>query len=209
MHFASPNDTGRSVEAQQRPKVRPLAVIGTVAGVLLFIYTLQIAGPREIARQLRLVGFGFVVVLALSAIRMAVRAKAWSLCIEETRTLYVRTGVHSVCHRRRRRQHHAARPTRERKHQGAAESPQYSNLCRILLCRARECFLQHQRRDHGHGRHAGLSLRLPPHQCCTDDHAGARLDRHRLPTCGLVALEQPAAVAQPLSHACGGPRRRR
>jgi hypothetical protein len=63
--------------------MRALAVIATVAGVLLFIYTLQTAGPREIARQLRQVGIGFVVVLLLSGFRMAVRAKAWSLCIEE------------------------------------------------------------------------------------------------------------------------------
>jgi hypothetical protein len=69
---------------QQRPKIRPLAVIATVVGVLLFIYTVQTAGPREIARQLRQVGLGFLVVLVLSAIRMAVRAKAWSLCVEET-----------------------------------------------------------------------------------------------------------------------------
>jgi hypothetical protein len=51
---------------------------------VLFIYTLQAAGPREILRQLREIGFGFIVVLALSAIRMAVRAKAWSLCVEDT-----------------------------------------------------------------------------------------------------------------------------
>jgi hypothetical protein len=66
-----------------RPRIRPLAVVATLAGVLLFIYTLQSAGPREIARQLRQVGLGFLVVLALSAIRMAVRAKAWSLCVED------------------------------------------------------------------------------------------------------------------------------
>ena len=52
--------------------------------MLLFIYTLQASGPREILRQLRQIGFGFLVVLALSAIRMAVRAKAWSLCVEDT-----------------------------------------------------------------------------------------------------------------------------
>ena len=52
--------------------------------MLLFIYTLQAAGPREILRQLRQIGVGFLVVLALSAIRMAVRAKAWSLCVEDT-----------------------------------------------------------------------------------------------------------------------------
>jgi hypothetical protein len=70
--------------ARERPRIRPIAVIGTVAGVVLFIYTLQAAGPREILRQLREIGFGFIVVLALSAIRMAVRAKAWSLCVEDS-----------------------------------------------------------------------------------------------------------------------------
>src|SRR5688500_19303363 len=70
--------------AQERPRIRPIAVLGTVAGVVLFIYTLQAAGPREILRQLRQIGFGFLAVLALSTIRMAVRAKAWSLCVEDT-----------------------------------------------------------------------------------------------------------------------------
>jgi len=65
------------------PKIRPLAVVGTVAGVLLFIYTLQASGPREILRQLGQIGSGFIVVLALSAFRMAVRARAWSLCVED------------------------------------------------------------------------------------------------------------------------------
>jgi len=72
-----------SAPARARPKIRALAAIGAVAGVLLFIYTLQTAGPAEILRQLRQVGLGFLGVLLLSAIRMAVRAKAWSLCVEE------------------------------------------------------------------------------------------------------------------------------
>jgi len=73
-----------SANAPPRYKIRPLAVIGTVAGVLLFIYTLQTAGPAEILRQLRQIGFGFIIVLALSAVRMGVRAMAWSLCVEDT-----------------------------------------------------------------------------------------------------------------------------
>ena len=73
-----------SANARQRPRIHAIAVVATIAGVLLFIYTLQASGPREILRQLRQVGFGFLVVLALSAIRMAVRAKAWSLCVEDT-----------------------------------------------------------------------------------------------------------------------------
>ena len=69
--------------APPRPRVRPIAVVATIAGVVLFIYTLQAAGPREILRQLRQIGAGALVVLVLSAIRMAVRAKAWSLCVED------------------------------------------------------------------------------------------------------------------------------
>ena len=71
-------------EPPSRPKIRPIAVVAAIAGVLLFIYTLQAAGPGEILRQLRQIGAGFIVVLALSTIRMAVRAKAWSLCVEDS-----------------------------------------------------------------------------------------------------------------------------
>ena len=73
-----------NADATSRPKIRPLAAISTVAGVLLFVYALRAAGPAEILRQLRQIGLEFVVVLVLSAVRMAVRAKAWSLCVEET-----------------------------------------------------------------------------------------------------------------------------
>ena len=73
-----------SATAPSRPRIHPIAVVATIAGVLLFIYTLQAAGPRDILSQLRQIGFGFLVVLLLSAIRMAVRAKAWSLCVEDT-----------------------------------------------------------------------------------------------------------------------------
>jgi hypothetical protein len=66
-----------------RPRIRPIAVVATIAGIVLFIYTLQASGPGDILRQLRQIGPGFLVVLALSTFRMAVRAKAWSLCVED------------------------------------------------------------------------------------------------------------------------------
>jgi hypothetical protein len=71
-------------DARPRPRIQPIAVVATIAGIVLFIYTLQASGPHEILRQLRQIGLGFLVVLALSAIRMAVRARAWSLCVEDT-----------------------------------------------------------------------------------------------------------------------------
>ena len=70
-----------SATSQPKAKISPLAVLGTIAGVLLFIYTLQTAGPARIVAQLRQIGAGFLVVLLLSGVRMAVRAKAWSLCL--------------------------------------------------------------------------------------------------------------------------------
>jgi hypothetical protein len=69
---------------RSRVPLSPLALVGAIAGVLLFIYTLQAAGPREILSGIQRVGAAFVLVLVLSAIRMALRAKAWSLCVEQT-----------------------------------------------------------------------------------------------------------------------------
>lgn len=73
----------RHIDRSPRPRISWLAVLGTVAGVVLFVYTLQAAGPREILNGIRQIGLGFLFVLVLSGIRMAVRAKAWSLCVED------------------------------------------------------------------------------------------------------------------------------
>jgi hypothetical protein len=62
----------------------PLLIAGgAVLGVMLFAYTLYTAGPAQILDGIRRIGLGFAVVLLLSGFRMAVRAKAWSLCVDE------------------------------------------------------------------------------------------------------------------------------
>jgi hypothetical protein len=62
----------------------PLLIAGgALMGATLFAYTLYTAGPTEIFDGVRRIGIGFIVVLALSGFRMAVRSKAWSLCVEE------------------------------------------------------------------------------------------------------------------------------
>jgi hypothetical protein len=62
----------------------PLLIAGgAVLGVLLFAYTLYTAGPTQILDGIRRIGLGFALVLLLSGFRMAVRAKAWSLCVEQ------------------------------------------------------------------------------------------------------------------------------
>jgi hypothetical protein len=60
-----------------------LIAAGALLGALLFAYTLYTAGPAEIFGGIRRIGFGFVAVLLLSGFRMAVRAKAWSMCVEQ------------------------------------------------------------------------------------------------------------------------------
>ena len=54
------------------------------------------------------------------ALRFALRAMAWSLCLEPPRRLPFRTGVRRRARRRRARQPHAARPDRQRAGQGRA-----------------------------------------------------------------------------------------
>ena len=62
----------------------PLLIAGgAVLGVLLFAYTLYTAGPTQILDGIRRIRLGFALVLLLSGFRMAVRAKAWSLCVEQ------------------------------------------------------------------------------------------------------------------------------
>jgi hypothetical protein len=60
---------------------RPIAIAGAFAGGLLFAYTLHAAGPTLVIGQIRQIGLGFVAVLLLSGIRMAVRSEAWVLCV--------------------------------------------------------------------------------------------------------------------------------
>jgi hypothetical protein len=61
---------------------RPIATAGALVGGLLFAYTLHAAGPALVVGQIRQIGLGFVAVLFLSGIRMAVRSQAWSLCVD-------------------------------------------------------------------------------------------------------------------------------
>jgi hypothetical protein len=67
-----------------------MVVIGTLIGIALFVYTVSAAGPDAILAGIRRIGRGFALVLILSALRMMVRAKAWTLCVEESEHLSFR-----------------------------------------------------------------------------------------------------------------------
>jgi len=63
--------------------VTAFSVVTVLLGLLLFVYTLERAGLREIAEGIRGVGSGgFLLILALSGIRLVVRSLAWTRCVE-------------------------------------------------------------------------------------------------------------------------------
>jgi lysylphosphatidylglycerol synthase-like protein len=68
----------------------PSAVVGGIAGVLLFAYALRVAGLQNVADGVRRTGIGFVWVLLLSGLRYLLRCYAWRLCVEEPEGLSTR-----------------------------------------------------------------------------------------------------------------------
>lgn len=60
----------------------PAGIIFAALGVALFVYLVRKAGVSEIARDIRALGAGFVLILALAGFRFVVRSYAWTLCFE-------------------------------------------------------------------------------------------------------------------------------
>jgi hypothetical protein len=50
--------------------------------VVLFCYTIWVAGPRDVAARIGRLGPGFIWILAVSGLRFALRASAWVLSVE-------------------------------------------------------------------------------------------------------------------------------
>lgn len=60
----------------------PLGILFAVAGLGLFIYFIKKAGVSQILDGISRLGFGFLLVIAISSIRHIVRSVAWTLCME-------------------------------------------------------------------------------------------------------------------------------
>src|SRR5262245_66367661 len=60
---------------------RLLAFISALIGLALFIYVIKQTGFSEIASNLRSVGAGFLLILAVSSTRYLSRALAWLRCM--------------------------------------------------------------------------------------------------------------------------------
>ena len=63
-------------------KLAPFGIVFAFLGLLLFVYTVRKAGVAEITGGLRRLGAGFLIIIALSAIRQCARTFAWIKCLE-------------------------------------------------------------------------------------------------------------------------------
>ena len=66
-----------------KKRFTPLGVLFTIIGLALFAYFVRKAGPRQIAAGIANLGAGFVLIIAISAVRQIVRSFAWKLCVEQ------------------------------------------------------------------------------------------------------------------------------
>src|SRR5215467_1316513 len=64
-------------------------VLTAVAGLALLVWVIARVGPAEIAADVRQVGWGIAVVIALGGLRFLLRAVAWRLCLDDPRSLSV------------------------------------------------------------------------------------------------------------------------
>src|SRR5436305_10449156 len=69
-------------EIRKKKSFTPLGILFALAGLTLFAYFVKKAGVAQIADGIRRLGAGFVLIIAISAIRHIVRSFAWMLCME-------------------------------------------------------------------------------------------------------------------------------
>ncbi len=65
-----------------KKRFTPVGIILTAAGLVLFIYFVNRAGVGQIYDGVVRLGAGFLLIIAISGFRHAVRAAAWCLCME-------------------------------------------------------------------------------------------------------------------------------
>jgi hypothetical protein len=64
-------------------------VLTALAGLALLVWVIARVGPAEIAADVRQVGWGVAIVIALGGLRFLLRAVAWRLCLDDRRSLSV------------------------------------------------------------------------------------------------------------------------
>jgi hypothetical protein len=73
---------GQTKTQQTRKGLKPFGIIFAVLGLVLFAYFVKKAGIGQIVDGIQRLGAGFVLIIAISAVRQIVRSLAWTLCVE-------------------------------------------------------------------------------------------------------------------------------
>lgn len=74
-------------------RFKPAGIIFALLGLLLFAYVVRRVGTHVIIDNIKALGFGFLLVLALSGVRLIVRALAWTRCFEAPHQLKFRDAI--------------------------------------------------------------------------------------------------------------------
>jgi hypothetical protein len=72
------------------------SALTTAAGIALFAWVIWSAGPAEIWRGMRQVGWGLLWIMAIAGLRFGLRAAAWVRCLEPPHALPLRTAFTAV-----------------------------------------------------------------------------------------------------------------
>ena len=86
---AANTSTGKPNQARNR-KLARFGIIFALLGLLLFAYFVRKAGVSEIIVGIKRLGFGFLLILAISAVRQTARSLAWTRCFESPHSLRFR-----------------------------------------------------------------------------------------------------------------------
>lgn len=62
--------------------MKRVQAVSLALGLALFVYLLYSVGARNVLHSIRLVGFGFLILILVSGVRQVLRVVAWSKCIE-------------------------------------------------------------------------------------------------------------------------------
>ena len=81
--------SGKTRQSRNR-KLARFGVLFAVLGLLLFAYFVRKAGVSQIMAGIQRLGFGFLLILAISAVRQIARSLAWTRCFEAPHKLRFR-----------------------------------------------------------------------------------------------------------------------
>jgi hypothetical protein len=79
-----------------RTSLNATGVVVAVAGLAVLVWTVRDAGVAAIARDIRQVGWGLVLVVAFGGARFLLRAAAWRLCLDPPHTLRLKDAFAAV-----------------------------------------------------------------------------------------------------------------